>query len=232
MMSAAPQPRLSFDDWLAIERTSLEHRSEYVAGEVFAMAGGTEAHNLIVLNVGAELRAQLKGKDCRVYPSDMKVRIAADDVCTYPDVMVICGERWFYDDRRDVVTNPILIVEVLSDSTEGYDRGDKFLHYRSVASLQAYLLFSQQRMQAELFLRQPERHTSGDQSSPIADSARCAVALSPAAAATFSKAFQARERNPRRASRSRYPSRTAGQDRPVVSTSSERRMFRPSTSAA
>jgi Uma2 family endonuclease len=155
-MSVAPQPRLSFEDWLAMERVAADQRSEYVGGEVFGMAGGTEEHNLIVLNVGAELRNQLKDKPCRVYPSDMKVRIASDDVATYPDVMVICGERQFYDDRRDVVTNPTLIVEVLSDSSEAYDRGDKFRHYRNLPSLQAYLLLSQYRIQAELFLRQPD----------------------------------------------------------------------------
>jgi Uma2 family endonuclease len=156
IVAVAPKPRLSFEDWLAVERTALEHRSEYVAGEVFAMASGTEEHNLIVANVVGELRSQLQGKDCRVYPSGMRVRIAAEDVGTYPDAMVICGERQFYDDRRDVVGNPILIVEVLSDSTEAYDRGDKFLHYRSLPSLQAYLLFSQSRMQAELFVRQQD----------------------------------------------------------------------------
>lgn len=155
-MSVAPQPRLSFEDWLAMERVAADQRSEYVCGEVFGMAGGTEEHNLIVLNVGAELRNQLKKKPCRVYPSDMKVRIVSDDVATYPDVMVICGERRFYDDRRDVVTNPTLIVEVLSDSSEAYDRGDKFRHYRNLPSLQAYLLLSQYRIQAELFLRQPD----------------------------------------------------------------------------
>jgi Uma2 family endonuclease len=155
-MSVVLQPRLSFDDWLAIERTTTDQCSEYVAGEVFAMAGGTEEHNLIVLDVGAELRSQLKGRPCRVYPSDMKVRIAANDVAAYPDVMVICGERQFHDGRRDVVTNPTLIVEVLSDSTEAYDRGDKFRHYRSIESLRAYLLLSQSRVQAELFLRQPD----------------------------------------------------------------------------
>ncbi len=155
-MPVAPQLRLSFEDWLAIERTAHAQRSEYVAGEVFAMAGGTEEHNLIVLNVGAELRIQLKGKPCRVYPSDMKVRIASANVATYPDVMVICGERQFYDERRDVVTNPTLIVEVLSDSSEAYDRGDKFRNYRNLTSLQAYLLLSQYRIQAELFLRQPD----------------------------------------------------------------------------
>lgn len=155
-MLAAPQTRLSFDDWLAIERTATDQRSEYVAGEVFTMAGGTEEHNLIVANLVRELGNQLKGRPCRVYPSDMKVHIAAADLGAYPDVMVICGERQFHDARRDVVTNPTLIVEVLSESTEAYDRGEKFRHYRSLESLQAYLLLSQTQMQAELFVRQPD----------------------------------------------------------------------------
>lgn len=128
-MSAVSEPRLSFEDWLAIERTSTDQRHEFVAGACFAMAGGTEAHNLIVANLVRELGNQFKGRPCRVYPSDMKVHIAADDVGPYPDVMVICGERAFYDDRRDLVTNPTLIVEVLSSATAAYDRGDKFRHY-------------------------------------------------------------------------------------------------------
>jgi Uma2 family endonuclease len=155
-MTAQPLRQLSFEDWLAIERAAEDQRSEFVAGEVFAMTGATEQHNLIVANVVAGLHAQLKGKPCRVYPSDLKVRIEADDVGTYPDAMVICGERAFHDDRRDVVTNPTLIVEVLSDSSEAYDRGDKFAHYRKLPSLKAYLLLSQNRMQAELFVRQPD----------------------------------------------------------------------------
>ena len=155
-MTAQSVPDFAFDDWLAIERADMNQRSEYVAGEVFAMTGATEAHNLIVANVIAGLHGQLKGKPCRVYPSDLKLRIEADNVGTYPDVMVICGERLFYDDRHDVVTNPTLIIEVLSDSSEAYDRGDKFRHYRTLTSLQAYLLLSQERLQAELFVRQPD----------------------------------------------------------------------------
>ena len=155
-MTAQPVPQLSFDDWLAIERAAMDERSEFVAGEVFAMTGATEGHNLIVANVIRELGNAFKGKPCRVYPSDLKVRIEADDVGTYPDVMVVCGERLFYDDRRDVITNPSLIVEVLSNSSEAYDRGDKFRHYRTLTSLQAYLLISQDRVQAELFVRQPD----------------------------------------------------------------------------
>jgi len=155
-MTAQPLPQLSFDDWLAIERAAEDQRSEYVAGEVFAMTGATEQHNLIVANIVRELGNVLKRKPCRVYPSDLKVRIEADDIGAYPDAMVICGERAFYDNRRDVVTNPTLIVEVLSDSSEAYDRGDKFGHYRALPSLQIYLLLSQDRMQAELFVRQPD----------------------------------------------------------------------------
>jgi Uma2 family endonuclease len=155
-MTAQSVPQLSFDDWLAIERAADDQRSEFVAGEVFAMTGATEQHNLIVGNVVRELGNALKREPCRVYPSDLKVRIEADDVGTYPDAMVICGERAFHDDRRDVVTNPTLIVEVLSDSSEAYDRGDKFAHYRRLPSLAAYLLLSQDRMQAELFVRRPD----------------------------------------------------------------------------
>jgi len=155
-MTAQPVPQLSFEDWLAAERAATDQRSEFVAGEVFAMTGATETHNLIVANVVRELGNALKGRPCRVYPSDLKVRIEAENIGTYPDAMVICGDRAFYDDRRDVVTNPTLIVEVLSESSEAYDRGNKFRHYRALPSLQAYLLLSQQRMQAELFVRQPD----------------------------------------------------------------------------
>lgn len=155
-MTAQPIPQLSFEDWLAIERAADDQRSEFVAGEIFAMTSATEQHNLIVANVVRELGNALRRKPCRVYPSDLKVRIEADDVGAYPDAMVICGERAFHDDRRDVVTNPTLVVEVLSDSSEAYDRGDKFAHYRTLPSLQIYLLLSQDRMQAELFVRQPD----------------------------------------------------------------------------
>ncbi|TVQ94892.1 MAG: Uma2 family endonuclease [Chromatiaceae bacterium] len=155
-MTAQPIARLTFDDWLAGERAAREQRSEYCAGEVFAMTGASEAHNLIVANLLRDLGNQLRDKPCRVYPSDMKVHIAAADVGAYPDVMVICGERQFYDERQDVVSNPTLIVEVLSSSTEAYDRGDKFRHYRALPSLQAYLLLAQDRLQAELFVRQSD----------------------------------------------------------------------------
>ncbi|HSO84068.1 Uma2 family endonuclease [Thiocapsa sp.] len=157
-MSLQPKHHLDFADWLAAERASDQGRTEYLNGEVFAMAGGSEAHNLIAGNVHGELRTCFKGGPCYVYTSDMKVRVESANLGAYPDLMALCGERQFLDDRRDIITNPAFIVEVLSDSTEAYDRGDKFAYYRSIPSLQAYLLLSQQRVSAELFLRQP----SGD----------------------------------------------------------------------
>lgn len=155
-MSVQPIPHISFEDWLQSERASMQRRTEYVAGEVFAMAGASEAHNLIVANLVAGLHAQFKGRPCRVYPSDMKVRVEVADVGAYPDVMVICGEREFLDGRRDVVTNPHLIIEVLSESTESYDRGQKFAHYRTLESLGAYLLIAQDRVSVDLYLRQAD----------------------------------------------------------------------------
>jgi len=154
-MSVQPKLRLHFADWLAAERAADQGRTEYVDGEVFAMAGGTEAHNLITGNVFGELHNRFKGRPCYVYTSDMKVRIESANLGTYPDVMAICGERLFWDDHRDIIINPGLIVEVLSDSTEAYDRGNKFGYYRSLPSLRAYLLLSQHQVSAELFLRQP-----------------------------------------------------------------------------
>lgn len=154
-MSLQPKLKIRFDDWLAAERVETQGRSEYVDGEIFAMAGGTEAHNLICGNVLRELGNRFKGRPCYVYTSDMKVRVESANLGAYPDAMAVCGERLFWDQGRDVITNPTLIVEVLSDSTEAYDRGDKFTHYRGIPSLRAYLLLSQHRVGAELYLRQP-----------------------------------------------------------------------------
>lgn len=152
-MALNPQPRYGFEDWLADERARPEGRTEYVAGEIFAMVGASEPHNLIVGNILASLHGQMKGRPCRVYANDLRVRIEAADACCYPDVLVVCGEVRFQDGRRDVVLNPVLIVEVLSPSTEAYDRGDKFALYRHLPSLRAYLLVSQRRMHAELYTR-------------------------------------------------------------------------------
>jgi Uma2 family endonuclease len=155
-MFAQPKPAYTFDDWLATERAALESRAEYVGGEVFAMTGASEAHNLIVVNTVASLHAQMKGRPCRVYANDLKVRVQQADAGLYPDIVALCGDRDFYGDRRDVIQNPDLIVEVLSDSTEAYTRGDKFAIYRQLASIKEFLLISQHQVRAELFTRQPD----------------------------------------------------------------------------
>ena len=153
-MALQPKSQLAFDDWLTAERAATQGRSEYVDGEIFAMAGASETHNLIAGNIFATLHNCFKGRPCYVYTSDMKVRIESGNLGFYPDAMAVCGERVFWDERKDVLANPVLIVEVLSDSTEAYDRGDKFAHCRTIPSLGAYLLLSQHRVSAELYLRQ------------------------------------------------------------------------------
>ena len=155
-MTALPRTHLSFEEWLASERERIEGRTEYVGGEVFAMTSGSREHNLITTNIVGELSNQFKGRPCCVYAGDLKVRITDAETGCYPDVMAICGEHQYLDDRRDVVTNPGLIVEVLSDSTEAYDRGDKFAQYRRLPSLRAYLLVAQNRVGADLFVRQDD----------------------------------------------------------------------------
>jgi Uma2 family endonuclease len=160
-MSLQPNPHLSFEDWLAGERGQEEERYEYLDGEVFAMSGGTAEHHVIISNINAELRAQFKGRPCQVYGQGMRLRIASGRAGKYPDLMALCGEPEFHDARRDLLLNPSLIVEVLSDSTEGYDRGEKFALYRQIPSLQEYLMISQTRISAELFTRSEQGRGEG-----------------------------------------------------------------------
>ncbi|MGA7980048.1 MAG: Uma2 family endonuclease, partial [Chromatiaceae bacterium] len=134
-MSLQPKPTLSFEEWLEGERAALEGRSEFVDGEIFAMTGGSLAHSALVSNINREISIQLKGRPCQVYASDVKVLIRAANAGKYPDLVALCGEPELLDERRDVLLNPNLIVEVLSDSTEAYDRGEKFALYRQLPSL-------------------------------------------------------------------------------------------------
>jgi Uma2 family endonuclease len=120
------------------------------------MGGAREGHNLIVLNLAGELRQQLRKSPCRAYVNDMRVRVNATGMYTYPDAVVVCGEPQFLDETRDTLLNPSLIVEVLSPSTEFYDRVRKFEHYRSVRSVSEYLLVSSERVRAELYTRQSD----------------------------------------------------------------------------
>ncbi|MCB1193809.1 MAG: Uma2 family endonuclease [Leptospiraceae bacterium] len=140
-------------DYLAMERKA-EFKSEYYAGEVFAMAGAKEMHNLIVTNLIREISLFLKKKPCRVYPSDMRVKVSETGLYTYPDITIVCGKSEFLDKQTDTLLNPHIIIEVLSDSTESYDRGKKFQLYRSLPSLEEYILISTSNRKVEKFRRE------------------------------------------------------------------------------
>jgi len=151
-MAIRRQQRYTPEEYLALERQA-EHKSEYLNGFLFAMAGASEEHNLIVLNVAGELRARARGLGCRTYANDMRVKISETGLYTYPDVVVVCGERRFDDTQRDTLLNPALIVEVLSASTEAYDRGDKFDHFRRLETLQEYVMIAQDKVRVEHYVR-------------------------------------------------------------------------------
>lgn len=154
-MSVPARQRLTEAEYLEIERAA-ETKSEFFNGEMFAMAGASIEHILITSNVAGELRNQLRGRPCLVLPADMRVKVSDTGLYTYPDVVVVCGGARLEDGRRDTLLNPTLIVEVLSESTEAYDRGDKFAHYRRLESLQEYVLVAQDRPRIERFTRQGE----------------------------------------------------------------------------
>lgn len=155
-MTLQKQPYYRFEDYLAIERAAIDEKHEYVAGDVFAMTGASFDHNLITVNLAAALHGQLRGKPCTVQSNDLRIRIDAADACTYPDITVLCREPAFYDGRRDTVTNPTLIIEILSPSTESYDRGSKFALYRHLPSLEQYGLVAQDRLSVDLYTRQAD----------------------------------------------------------------------------
>lgn len=152
-MSTQPQVYLTPEEYLAIERQS-EYKSEYVDGVMYAMSGASFKHNVIVANVIAELVQQLRGRPCRALPSDIKVRMPDSRKFFYPDVSVVCKEPDFHDERSDVILNPTLLVEVLSESTAAFDRGEKFQSYQQLDSLQEYLLVSQDKFFVEQYVRQ------------------------------------------------------------------------------
>ncbi len=145
--------KLSETEYLDVERRAT-FKSEFFDGEIFAMSGGTRWHSLIPMNIGGELRNQLKGCGCVVYDSNLRVKVVATGLYTYPDVIVACGKQEFVDEVQDTLTTPTVIVEVLSDSTEAYDRGAKFENYRRIPSLKEYLLVSQKAPYIEHFIRQ------------------------------------------------------------------------------
>ena len=153
-MQVQPKSSLTPQEYLARERQA-ETKSEYLQGEVFALAGASERHNLIVVNLVVSLGSQLKRQPCKVYANDMRVKAGPDGLYTYPDVVVVCGKAEFEDEHQDTLLNPTVIIEVLSSSTEAYDRGQKFAYYRTLDSLTDYLLVSQHEPLIEHYVRQP-----------------------------------------------------------------------------
>ena len=155
-MALQPQAWLRPEEYLAIERQAA-CKSEYVAGEMFAMAGASRRHNLIVANVIRILGNQLLESPCNVYPSDMRLKIRQTGRYTYPDVVVAGAEEQFEDEHRDTLLNPVVILEVLSESTEAYDRGKKFEQDQHIASLVEYILIAQDHHSVERYVRQEGR---------------------------------------------------------------------------
>lgn len=170
-MSSQPKTHLTPEEYLAIERKA-ETKSEYFNGEMFplrgrgkphdafAMVGASREHNLITANIIIAIGQQLRDKPCELYPNDMRVRVPATGLYTYPDVVVACNEPEFEDDYLDTLLNPTLIVEVLSPSTASYDRIKKFGYYRTIESLSEYLLIAQDEYKVEQYVKKSEGHWS------------------------------------------------------------------------
>jgi len=154
-MSALPKHHYSLAEYLKREETA-DYKSQFYRGEIFAMTGGTPNHNRITVNSLISIGNQLDGTGCRPCNSDQRIRIPANGLLTYPDISVVCGELELDDQDPNAINNPLVIVEVLSKSTESYDRGRKFDLYRELPSLREYLLISQETPHIERFVRQDD----------------------------------------------------------------------------
>jgi Uma2 family endonuclease len=155
-MSAAEKRFPTGEQYLAWEREA-DFKSEYLAGEIYAMSGAALNHNIIATNLTREISNHLKGRPCQVLGSDMRVQVEAADAYFYPDLSGLCGGFDFHDDRRDTYKNPHFVIEILSDSTESYDRGKKFFHYQSLPSLKEYVLVSQGEVAVEIYRKDGDR---------------------------------------------------------------------------
>jgi len=180
-MSAHVQ-HLTPDEYLKIERAA-EFRSEYFNGRMYAMAGGSHRQAIVIANLVAALHHQLSKRGCLVTPSDLRVRVDPGGLYTYPDVVVVCDKPKYADNERDTLLNPLLIIEVLSPSTEAYDRGFKSAQYRTMTSLQEYALVSQTEPRIEIFRRRQEGEWVFSESAGLdavcrMESVGCTLALS------------------------------------------------------
>jgi Uma2 family endonuclease len=155
MTSPAHRIQYSWEEYLALEASS-NVKHEFLEGQIYGMAGGTPEHAALKAAVTGLLFAQIRGSRCRAHDSDLRVRVLATGLATYPDVTVICGPSERDPSDENAVTNPTLLVEVLSRSTEDYDRGDKFEHYKRIPTLQQYVLISHREREVEVWSRTPE----------------------------------------------------------------------------
>ena len=182
-MTSQPKTYLTPEEYLSIERQN-EYKSEYIDGEMVAMVGASRRHNIITFNLAKALGRQLEGRPCEGYVNDMRVRIVSkrEYAYTYPDVAVVCGEPQFVDGQLDTLLNPTVLIEVLSESTEKYDRGKKFGLYRTIESLAEYVLVTQDECKVEQYVKQSDGrwllsdHRSLDDVVELA-SVQCSLAL-------------------------------------------------------
>ncbi len=152
-MSAAPKHRFTVAEYLARERTA-EHKSEFFNGEIFAMPGASPQLNIIKDNLIGEIGSALRGSPCRTFPSDQRVKVDRTGLFTYPDIVIVCGQPRYDADDPHTLVNPQVVIEVLSPTTEAYDRGAKFRHYQQLPSVREYVLVSQEQALIERFERQ------------------------------------------------------------------------------
>jgi Uma2 family endonuclease len=154
-MSAMPKPKFTVNEYLELERKA-EYKSEFYQGEIFAMAGASRQHNRVKENLVGELFARLKGGPCQTFSSDQRVSIEALGLYTYPDIIIQCGKPVYDLADADTLTNPTAIIEILSPTTERYDRGAKFRHYQKLPSLIEYILVAQDEPVCERYVRQAD----------------------------------------------------------------------------
>lgn len=173
-MQAQETRYYSPEEYLALEVAS-GTRHEYLDGEIIPMTGGSANHNRIVRNLTSALDVALEDQDYEVFVADLRVWIPKKKLFTYPDVMVVAGELEFLENRTDTIVNPRLIVEVLSDSTKGYDRGEKFESYRALPSFQEYILIDQYRVHVEQFSKTANKQWSFKELDEMSDALACST---------------------------------------------------------
>ena len=180
-MTAQPKRSISEQEYIDFERASTS-KHEYYDGHIYAMTGASRIHNLIAGNTLATLHGQLRKKPCQIFPSDMRVKVTRTGLNTYPDIVIMCGEPQFTDDALDTLINPLVLIEILSPSTERYDRGMKSQNYRTIETLQEYILIAQDHYHVECYSRQNNdqwllQDAIGIGSSIIIRSVECTLAL-------------------------------------------------------